>query len=35
MMTTMTEAAARGQQQPLTAWCGAGIRQLEAVGMGI
>jgi hypothetical protein len=35
MTTTMIAAAARGQRQPLTAWCGAGVRQPEAVEMEI
>jgi hypothetical protein len=35
MMMTMTVAAAGGQWQPLTAWCGAGVRQLEAAETGI
>ncbi len=35
--TTMTvaAAAAEGQKQPLTAWCGAGLRQPEVEEMGI
>jgi hypothetical protein len=35
MMTTMMAAVARERQQPLTAWCGAGIRQPEAAEIGI
>jgi hypothetical protein len=36
MVTMMTAAAAAGGQwQPLTAWCGAGVMQPEAAEMGI
>jgi hypothetical protein len=34
-MMTGAVAAARRHRQPLTAWCGAGIRRLEAAEMGI
>jgi hypothetical protein len=30
----MTVVAAGGRRQPLTAWCGAGVRQPEAAEMG-
>jgi hypothetical protein len=35
MTTMMTVVAARGQQQPLTAWCGAGIRWPEVAETGM
>ncbi len=35
MTMTMALAMAGGQRQPLTAWCGAGIRRPEAAEMGI
>jgi hypothetical protein len=35
MTTTMTVAAAGRQQQPLMAWCGAGVRLPEVAEMGI
>jgi hypothetical protein len=35
MTMTMMAAAARGQRQPLTAWCGAGVRRPEVAEMGI